>query len=132
MKNIDLTSPNASLAYLRSFPACQMIELPGYGDLKPATGAVTALEVITGMEANIWATGYNRWEWTIGEILKELGPRPGDRVAVTDLDGAQGTIERIDDDGDFHLVMEDQRRLCRAPSCIELASTSAAQLDSPA
>lgn len=70
---IDLTTPEAAMSYLRSLPADQAVELPGSYNPLPNTPAADALEVISGESANAWACARSRWEWTVAELLAELG-----------------------------------------------------------
>lgn len=70
MKTIDLTSPAAALAYLRSLPSDQAISLPGANETNTNEG--DAVRAITGQSANEWAARYNRWEWTAGELVFQL------------------------------------------------------------
>lgn len=72
MKNIDLTTPAAAFAYLRSLDPSTEIELPGAYDPKPTSPAAEAVRAITDESPNAWATSMNRWEWTAGELIKAL------------------------------------------------------------
>ncbi len=76
MKNIDLTSPAAALAYLRSLDPATEIELPGAFDPNPADPAADAVRVITDEDPNQWAASRGKWEWTAAELIAELEPEP--------------------------------------------------------
>lgn len=70
MKNIDLTTAESALAYLKTIPADQEIILPGAGERNTTEG--DAVAVITGESSNAWASSRNRWEWTAGELIAAL------------------------------------------------------------
>lgn len=71
---IDLTTPEAALAWLRSLPAALDIELPGHGESARGDNdvAASAVRAITSQDANSWASDRNRWIWTAGELLAAL------------------------------------------------------------
>lgn len=73
---VDLTAPGAALAWLRSLPAGQEIDLPGQYESVRGDNDIAAcvVRVITGLDANTWATRRNRWIWTAGELLTALSP----------------------------------------------------------
>ena len=122
---IDLTSPIAAIAYLRSFPDEHIVEIPGHLDPNPKSAAVVALEVVTGEDSNTWASSHNRWEWSIEQILQTLGPQPGDRMIIPSEEGIDGIIERIDGDEEYHLLLTNGNRKCYSRSRIEYALPSA-------
>jgi len=66
---IDLTTPAAALAYLRSLPADYVIEIPDKFDPAPESAAVTAVSVITGETAYNFAASEDRWIWTVSELI---------------------------------------------------------------
>ncbi len=67
---INLTSPAAALAFLRSLPSDQAISLPGRGENETIEG--DAVRAITGNSANGWASTQRRWDWTAAELVEEM------------------------------------------------------------
>jgi hypothetical protein len=81
MNTIDLTTPAAAAAYLRSLDPSTPVELAGAYENRPASAASDAVAVITGETSNAWAVSQNRWEWTAGELVAALLSEAGDYIA---------------------------------------------------
>jgi hypothetical protein len=107
MNTIDLTTPAAAAAYLRSLDPSTPVELAGAYENRPASAASDAVAVITGETSNAWAVSQNRWAWTAGELVAALfhdyhgeswDPKPADRVHHISDDGniTAGTVTAVD------------------------------------
>jgi plasmid maintenance system antidote protein VapI len=79
MKNIDSSSPESALDYLRSLPARKEIEIIN-GRVALTNAATDAVSVIAGQSAYEWATLHNRWDWTAGELIDAMERELGDSV----------------------------------------------------
>lgn len=75
MKTIDLTSPEAALAYLESISADKTISLPGSNEANTNEG--DAVSVITGESANDWANSKGEWEWTADSLVEAMRSEMG-------------------------------------------------------
>ena len=69
---IDLTTKDAAMDYLRGLDSSAEVELPGAYEPRPNTPAADAVAVITGESPNAWAATRGRWEWTAGELVRVL------------------------------------------------------------
>lgn len=84
MKTIDLTTPAAALAYLRTLPADQSISLPGPME---STAEGDAVRIITGYaNANQWAAMQRQWDWMAGDLVREV---------LDYVEAPEGTLEDI-------------------------------------
>jgi hypothetical protein len=73
MKTINLTTPSASLAYLRSLAPGTLIELPGGpSETASSSAASDAVGVIDGQAAHLFAQQKRQWVWTAREIIDAL------------------------------------------------------------
>lgn len=99
MSTIDLTSPAAALAYLRSLPAAEVIALTGQGE--ESTVAADAVRAIAGISANDWAAREGRWEWTAAELAEAMAaelivdePYVAEIVSISGIHGeAPGSVD---------------------------------------
>lgn len=73
MNNLDLTTRESCLAYLRSLGDAA-VELPSGGEL--TSGAADAVSHLADEHASVWARTRGRWVWTAAELVAEFSP-PG-------------------------------------------------------
>jgi len=71
MKTIDLTSPEKAMAYLRSLPASQEIEIVN-ASLTLPDAANDAIAAASGLSSIAWAQSQNRYVWTARALVLAL------------------------------------------------------------
>jgi hypothetical protein len=91
--HIDLTTPEAALAYLRGLPPQQEISLP------EADFVGTAVRVITSLSATEWSNGRARWEWTAGELAATLAAELEAMEAMEETEETEAYWAVVDPNG---------------------------------
>lgn len=68
--DLDLTSRESAMSYLRSLPQHLIVDLPGY--LENPTLIGDAVAKICGESANAFGCHHNRWKWPLPDLIAEL------------------------------------------------------------